>query len=162
MSWACWCSLDRCWSDLNHRARFQLAQAVSVCLAVGRMGQVRMLSWRLKCHQVSQSLWTPMFLGVPFCRFYSSGFYKFTFQSHFMACLFPLLLLLVSSCTILFFYWHWTLCDSAATIPTGKMLKAATETQAAMDATPGVAVESPAEKNLSSIWYSGKSESWPP
>lgn len=31
------------------------------------------------------------------------------------------------------------------------MLKAATETQAAMDATPGVAVESPAEKNLSSI-----------
>lgn len=103
MLWACWCSLDRCWSALNHRARFQLAQAVSVCLAVGRMGQVRMLSWRLKCHQVSQSLRTPMFLGVLSCGFYSSGFYKFTFQSHFMVCLFPLLLLLVSSCTILFF-----------------------------------------------------------
>lgn len=40
---------------------------------------------------------------------------------------------------------------TAATIPTGKTLKAATETQAAMDATPGVAVESPAEKNPSSI-----------
>lgn len=54
-----------------------------MCLAVGKMGQVRMLSWRLKRHQVSQSLWTPTFLGVPSCGFYSSGFYKFTFKFSF-------------------------------------------------------------------------------
>lgn len=106
---------------------------------------------RLKCHQVTYSLWTNSPCSLRSrpadLLFYTRSFSSSGFTSCFMVSLVPLVLLLVYSCTILV-CWHRTSHESTAIILIAKMLTAATEIPVAMDVIPGVAAESPTGKNL--------------
>lgn len=91
----------------SFKSRSTFLAGAGCIYVLGRMEKVRTPSRRPKHHQVTYSLWTnsprslrswPADLVVFTSSFSSSGF-----MSCFMVCLFPLVLLLVYSCTILVF-----------------------------------------------------------